>query len=59
MSWYPSDMQHRDPSVVVKTFRKMSATVRWALLVLVAGLALAAIVGIAVTTLFTAIENGL
>lgn len=59
MTWSPSDMQDREPHVAVKTFRKLSALVRWVLIVVLAGLAIAAVVGIAITMLFTAIENGL
>jgi hypothetical protein len=59
MTWSPADMQHREPHIAVKTARKVSALVRWVLLVALAGLALAAIVGIAVSALFTALESGL
>jgi len=59
MTWFPSDMQHREPHLAVKTARKISAVVRWVILVVLAGLALAALVGVAITSLFTAIENGL
>ena len=59
MSWYPTEMQGRDPGMVVKTYRKVSALVRWVLLVAIAGLALAALIGIGVSVLFTALENGL
>lgn len=59
MTWYPTDTQGRDPHIVVKTYRKVSALVRWVLLVAIAGLALAALVGFGVSALFTAIENGL
>lgn len=59
MSWYPTDTQGRDPHFVVKTYRKVSALVRWVVLVGVAGLALATLIGLAASALFTAIENGL
>lgn len=59
MTWSPSDMQRREPHIAVKTARKISALVRWVVLVVLAGLALAALVGIAVSALFTALENGL
>lgn len=59
MTWSPSDMQHREPHIAVKTVRKISAVVRWVILVTVAGLAIAAVVGITVSVLFTAIQNGL
>jgi hypothetical protein len=59
MTWYPSDMQHREPHIAVKSMRKAFAVVRWVLIVVLAGLAIAAVIGIAVTVLFTAIENGL
>jgi hypothetical protein len=59
MTWYPIDTQGRDPSVVVKTLRKASAALRWVVLVVISGLALAALVGIALSALVTAIEHGL
>jgi hypothetical protein len=59
MTWSPSDMQHREPHIAVKTARKISALVRWIVLVAVCGLAIAAVIGIAVSVLFTAIQNGL
>jgi hypothetical protein len=59
MTWSPSDMQHREPHFAVKTFRKFSALFRWVALVVVAGLAIAALIGIGVSALFTAINNGL
>jgi hypothetical protein len=59
MTWSPSDMQHRDPHIAIKTARKLGALVRWIVLVAVCGLAIAAVIGIGVTALFTAIENGL
>jgi hypothetical protein len=59
MTWSTSDMQPREPHIAVKTMRKISALVRWVLIIVLAGLALAALVGIAVSVLFTAIENGL
>ncbi len=59
MTWSPSDMQHRDPHIAVKTLRKFSALIRWVVLVVVAGLAIAALIGIGLSALFTAIDNGL
>ena len=59
MTWSPSDMQHREPHIAVKTARKIGALVRWIVLVAVCGLAIAAVIGIAVSVLFTAIQNGL
>lgn len=59
MTWSPSDMQPREPHIAVKTARKVGALVRWVVLVAVCGLAIAAIVGLAVSVLFTAIQNGL
>jgi high-affinity Fe2+/Pb2+ permease len=59
MTWSPSDMQHREPHFAVKTLRKFSALIRWVILVVVAGLAIAALIGIGVSALFTAIQNGL
>ena len=59
MTWYPVDTRDHDPSVVVKTLRKASAALRWAVLVVISGLALAALVGIALSALVTAIEHGL
>jgi high-affinity Fe2+/Pb2+ permease len=58
MTWYPAEPQGRDPSIALKTYRKVSALVRWVVLVVIAGLALAAVIGIAVSSLFTAIEGG-
>lgn len=59
MTWYPTDTQAREPHVLVKAWRKLSAAARWAILVVGTGLALAAVIGLAVSALFTAIENGL
>lgn len=59
MTWSPSDMQHREPHIAVKTARKAGAMVRWIVLVAVCGLAIAAVIGIGISVLFTAIENGL
>jgi high-affinity Fe2+/Pb2+ permease len=59
MTWSPADMQHREPHVAIKTVRKFSALIRWVLLVVLAGLAIAALIALAVSVLFTAIENGL
>jgi hypothetical protein len=52
-------MQQREPHLAVKTARKASALVRWIVLVVLAGLAIAAVIGIGISVLFTAIENGL
>jgi len=59
MTWSPSDMQHREPHIAVKTARKVGALVRWIILVGLCGLAIAAVIGIGISVLFTAIENGL
>ena len=58
MTWYPTDMRPREPSVLLKTWRKMSATVRWVILIAVAGLMLAAVIGLGVTSLVTLIQDG-
>jgi hypothetical protein len=44
--------------MVLKTWRKMSALVRWIILVGVCGLVIAAVIAFGVSTLFTMIENG-
>jgi hypothetical protein len=58
MSWYPDDTRPRDPGIALKSFRKVSALVRWVLLISVCGLVIAAVIAFGVSTLFTAIENG-
>jgi len=58
MSWYPTDTQAKEPHIAVKTARKVSALVRWVVLVVVAGLAIAALVGLGVSAILTAIQNG-
>jgi hypothetical protein len=58
MSWYPTDTQANEPHIAVKTFRKMSAIVRWVVLVALVGFAIAAVVGLAVSALVTGIQNG-
>jgi len=57
MTWSPSDMQHREPHFAVKTLRKFSALIRWVILVVVAGLAIATLVGIGISALFTALQG--
>jgi hypothetical protein len=58
MSWYPADTRPRDPGIVLKSYRKVSALVRWIVLIAVCGLVIAAVIAFGVSTLFTAIENG-
>jgi high-affinity Fe2+/Pb2+ permease len=58
MSWYPTDTRPREPGMVLKTWRKMSALVRWIILVGVCGLVIAAVIAFGVSTLFTMLENG-
>jgi hypothetical protein len=58
MSWYPTDTRPREPGVVLKSYRKVSALVRWIVLIGVCGLVIAAVIAFGVSTLFTAIENG-
>ena len=57
MTWYPYDTQGHEPHWVVRAFRKLSASVRWVILVVVCGLAIAALVAIAVSSVFTAIQR--
>ena len=59
MTWSPSDTQPRDPHIAIKTARKIGALVRWIVLVLVCGFAIAALLGITVSLLVTSIQNGL
>lgn len=58
MSWYPSDTRPREPGIALKSFRKMSALVRWVILVAMSTLVIAAVIAFGLSTLFTAIENG-
>ena len=58
MSWYPTDTRPREPGIVLKSYRKVSAIVRWVILISVCGLVIAAVIAFGVSTLFTAIENG-
>jgi hypothetical protein len=58
MSWYPTDTRPREPGAVLKSWRKLSALVRWIILIGVCGLVIAAVIAFGVSTLFTAIENG-
>jgi high-affinity Fe2+/Pb2+ permease len=59
MSWSPSDTQPRDPHLAIRTARKVGAMLRWVVLVGLCGLAIAAVLGIAISLLVTTIENGL
>lgn len=64
MTWNPVDPQPTrpqpaGPQLAVKTARKAGALVRWVLVVVIAGLVIAAVVGIGIGLLFTAIESGL
>jgi uncharacterized membrane protein (Fun14 family) len=58
MSWYPAETRPRDPGIALKSFRKMSALVRWIILIAVCGLVIAGVVAFGVSSLFTMIENG-
>ena len=58
MSWYPTDTRPRDAGLVLKSFRKVSALVRWVVLIALCGLVIAAAIAFGVSTLFTMIENG-
>jgi len=58
MSWYPTDTQPQDPHIAVKTARKVSAVVRWTVLVVVLGLVVAAVVGLGISALFTSLQKG-
>lgn len=58
MTWYPTDTRPREPSTALKTWRKLSATVRWVILIALCGLMLAAVVGFAVTSIVTLIQDG-
>ena len=58
MSWYPSDTRPREPGIALKSFRKVSALVRWIILIGVCGLVIAAVIAFGVSSLFTMIENG-
>lgn len=59
MTWNPADPQRPGTRLAVTTARKAGAVVRWVVIVVVAGLVVAGVVGIAVGLLFTAIESGL
>ncbi len=58
MTWYPPDTRPHESSFVLKSWRKLSATVRWVILIALCGLMLAAIIGLAVTSAVTLIEDG-
>lgn len=58
MSWYPTETRPRDPGIALKSFRKVSALVRWVLLIALCALVIAAVIAFGVSTLFTMIENG-
>jgi hypothetical protein len=58
MSWYPTETRPRDPGVALKSFRKVSALVRWIVLIGLCGLVIAAVIAFGVSSLFTMIENG-
>jgi hypothetical protein len=58
MSWYPADTRPRDPGIALKSFRKVSALVRWVVLIGVCALVIAAVIAFGVSSLFTMIENG-
>jgi hypothetical protein len=57
MTWYTSESQGPDPGLALKTYRKLSALVRWLALVGAAGLALAALIGFTTSALLTAIQS--
>ena len=57
MSWYPTETRPREPGVVLKSYRKVSALVRWVVLIALVGLVIAAVIAFGVSTLFTMIEN--
>ena len=57
MSWYPVETRPREPGVALKSFRKVSALVRWIVLIALVGLVIAAVIAFGVSTLFTMIEN--
>jgi hypothetical protein len=58
MSWYPTETRPREAGVALKSFRKMSALVRWVILIALCGLVIAAVIAFGVSSLFTMIENG-
>jgi hypothetical protein len=58
MTWYPTDTRPREPGIALKSFRKVSALVRWAILIGLCGLVIAAVIALGVSTLVTMIENG-
>lgn len=59
MTWSPSDTQERGPGFPAAPLRKASAVARWVILVALTALAVTAFLGIVVSVLFTAIQNGL
>ena len=58
MTWYPTDTRPHEPSFVLKLWRKLSATVRWVILIALCGLLLAAVIAFAVTSMVTLIQDG-
>jgi hypothetical protein len=58
MTWYPTETRPREPGIALKSFRKVSALVRWIVLIGLCGLVIAAVVAFGVSSLFTMIENG-
>ena len=58
MTWYPTETRPREPGIALKSWRKMSALVRWIILIGVCGLVIAAVIAFGVSSLFTMIENG-
>jgi hypothetical protein len=58
MTWYPTDTRPREPSIVLKAWRKLSAGVRWVILVMLCGLMFAAAIAFAVTSMVTLIRDG-
>ena len=58
MTWYPTDTRPREPGIALKSFRKMSALVRWVILIALCGLVIAAVIAFGVSSLFTMFENG-
>jgi hypothetical protein len=58
MSWYPADTRPREPGIALKSFRKVSALVRWVILIALCALVIAAVIAFGVSSVFTMIENG-
>jgi uncharacterized membrane protein YdbT with pleckstrin-like domain len=58
MSWYPADTRPREAGIALKSFRKVSALVRWVILIALCALVIAAVVAFGVSSVFTMIENG-